>query len=84
MQVNETFVDLELVAIPGLGTFTTRLNEVEKGQSISYDTTPANKKKRRTVLRVVILSTLVGRRTGPLTRSCLSLALFMRSVETVA
>lgn len=35
-----------------------------------------------TVLRVVIFRTLVGRRTGPLTRSCLSFARLMRSVET--
>ena len=40
------------------------------------------RRARRTVLRVVILSTLVGRRTGPLTRSCLSLARLMRSFET--
>lgn len=34
------------------------------------------------VLRVVILRTLVGMRTGPLTRRSLSLARLMRSVET--
>src|SRR6266568_7350307 len=41
------------------------------------------KKYLHTVLRVVILSTLVGRRTGPLTRSCLSFARLMRSFETI-
>lgn len=35
-----------------------------------------------TVFRVVIFSTFVGRRTGPLTRSCLSLARSMSSPET--
>ncbi len=35
-----------------------------------------------TDLRVVILRTLVGRRTGPLTRSCLSFARLIRSAET--
>ncbi|KAI9314186.1 hypothetical protein BX666DRAFT_1971251 [Dichotomocladium elegans] len=33
-------------------------------------------------LRVVIRRTLVGRRTGPFTLSCLSLARWMRSAET--
>ena len=33
-------------------------------------------------LRVVIRRTLVGRRTGPLTLSCLSLARWIRSLET--
>lgn len=36
------------------------------------------------VFRVVILRTLVGIRTGPLTRRSLSLARLMRSVETVS
>lgn len=34
-------------------------------------------------LRVVIRRTLVGRRTGPLTLSCLSLARWIRSEETI-
>lgn len=34
-------------------------------------------------LRVVMRRTLVGRRTGPLTLSCLSLARWMRSAETI-
>ena len=34
--------------------------------------------------RVVCERTLVGRRTGPLTRSCLSLERFTRSVQTIA
>lgn len=76
VEVDEAFVNLELVAIPGLGTLTARLMAYGMSQS-SY-----LRQKVLTVLRVVILRTLVGRRTGPLTRSCLSLARLIRSVET--
>lgn len=77
VEVDQTLVNLEFEAIPGLGTFTTRLFE---GRCNS----PYHErlKEKRTVLRVVIFNTLVGRRTGPLTRSCLSFALLMRSAET--
>jgi hypothetical protein len=53
-----------------------------KPKEIRNDKVNAFRKEKHTVLRVVILRTLVGRRTGPLTRSCLSLARLMRSVET--
>lgn len=76
MQVDEALVHLELIAIPSLRTFTTGLQNDEHLQETLY-------MMDLTVLRVVILRTLVGRRTGPLTRSCLSLARLMRSVETV-
>lgn len=37
----------------------------------------------RTVFLVVILKVLVGMRTGPLTLSCLSFALLIRSAQTI-
>lgn len=77
VQVDEALVDLELVAVPGLGSLTTGL----PGASENFSYTCSMRK--RTVLRVVMRRTLVGRRTGPLTRSCLSFARLMRSAETV-
>jgi hypothetical protein len=70
-------VHLELITVPGLGTLTTRLASRVSGTKLE-DTIVM-----LTVLRVVILRTLVGRRTGPFTRSCLSFARLMRSAETI-
>lgn len=69
---------LELVAVPGLRTLTARLRNAKVNEIQVYHIVVI-----LTVLRVVILRTLVGRRTGPLTRSCLSFARLMRSAETI-
>ena len=73
-------MDLELVTVPGLGTLTARL--VRRKLISVLVPNAARGAKILADLRVVTLRTLVGRRTGPLTRSCLSFALLMRSVET--
>lgn len=57
-------------------------NPHRKAKKLWASISSEEKPRRHTVLRVVIFKTLVGRRTGPLTRSCLSLARLIKSVET--
>lgn len=77
VQVNEALVDLEFITVPGFRTLSARLHLRVKFQQRFSNS------KTRTDLRVVIFRTFVGSLTGPLTRRFLSLALLMRSVETV-
>lgn len=79
MQVDQSLVDSHLVPVPGLGTFTTgadrargRVSGERRGGEAqgTYD------------FRVVIFKTLVGIRTGPLTRMSRSLARVIKSPQT--
>jgi hypothetical protein len=79
VQVDQPLMDLELVAVPGLRTLTARLSAKSPGQQYIHI---RMERRVRTVLRVVILRTLVGSRMGPLTRSCLSFARLIKSPQT--
>jgi hypothetical protein len=80
MEVDETLVDPEFITIPGLGSLTARLYQCIASVS---NAKISRLNRLRTDLRVVMRSTFVGRRTGPLTKSCLSFARLIRSAETI-
>lgn len=83
MQVDEALVNLQLEFVPGLGALTAGLSIPEAHQKVVVYFQLIGEEEERTVLRVVMRRTLVGRRIGPLTRMSLSLARLIRSPATV-
>lgn len=79
MQVDQSLVDSHLVPVPGLGTFTTR---AEGARGRVSGERRGGKAQDTYDFRVVIFKTLVGIRTGPLTRMSRSLARVIKSPQT--
>ena len=92
VEVDQSLVDPHLVSIPSLRTFSTRSEadhqyvrvKTHNGKGMVGCLSPRYMKNEIAthVLRVVCLRILVGRRTGPLTRSSRSLARLIRSPQT--